>query len=243
MSTEVETPKVDKSGDRVRHMFGEIAGRYDFMNHLLSMNIDRHWRRQAVRFAPPEGDWPLLDLCTGTGDLAFAYAKAAEPGTQIVGADFCPEMLRIAREKADDRSMGKGISFIEADAMQLPFEDEKFQLVSVAFGLRNIADTDRGLSEMTRVCRPRGRVVVLEFSMPQRQPMRGAYCWYFRHVLPKLGALLTKSRMAAYSYLPESVGEFPSGEALARRMEDVGLREVTYRPLTFGIATLYVGKK
>jgi demethylmenaquinone methyltransferase/2-methoxy-6-polyprenyl-1,4-benzoquinol methylase len=234
---------VDKSETRVRRMFGEIAGRYDFLNHLLSLGIDHYWRSQTVKRVMPIGQRPVLDICAGTGDLALAYFKRSKGAVPIVAADFCPEMLAIGRRKATQAGANGELSFVEADAQQLPFADDSFQIVSVAFGLRNITDTDRGLSEMARVCQPGGRVAVLEFSSPRRQPLRGMYNWYFRHVLPRIGQAVSRSRLGAYDYLPSSVGEFPSGQALADRMRTAGLREVTVVPLTFGIATLYVGTK
>ncbi|MBI3467875.1 MAG: bifunctional demethylmenaquinone methyltransferase/2-methoxy-6-polyprenyl-1,4-benzoquinol methylase UbiE [Planctomycetes bacterium] len=234
---------VDKSEARVRRMFGQIARRYDLLNHLLSLNIDKRWRRQTVRAVPPGGDGAILDLCTGTGDLALAYYRATDERTPIVGADFCHEMLAVGAEKGRRAAANGRLSFIEADAQRLPFTDDHFQIVSVAFGLRNVTDTDRGLREMVRVCRPGGRVAVLEFSMPRRRPFRGVYRWYFRHVLPRIGQLLARNRESAYNYLPASVSEFPDGEALENRLRAAGLKDVWSRPLTFGVATLYVGCK
>jgi demethylmenaquinone methyltransferase/2-methoxy-6-polyprenyl-1,4-benzoquinol methylase len=233
---------VDKSNDRVRRMFGEIAPRYDRMNHLLSMQADRYWRWRTVRFVPPRGDRPILDICTGTGDLAIAYHRASQGRVPIVGIDFCHEMLERAREKIARRQLG-GMTFIEADAQSLPLPSGTFQIVCVAFGLRNVADTDRGLAEMARVCAPGGRVTVLEFTTPRRQPFKAAYGWYFRNVLPRIGQLLARNSFEAYNYLPESVGEFPQYEALAERMEAAGLCNVRFHPLTFGVATLYVGER
>ncbi|MBX9787704.1 MAG: bifunctional demethylmenaquinone methyltransferase/2-methoxy-6-polyprenyl-1,4-benzoquinol methylase UbiE [Pirellulales bacterium] len=233
---------VDKTDARVRQMFGEIAPRYDTLNHLLSLGIDRYWRWRTVRLAPPEGESPILDLCTGTGDLALAYHAAAAGRAEIVGADFTHEMLVIARQKGAKLDAA-GPRFIEADAQRLPFAENKFQLVSVAFGLRNVADTDRALREMTRVCRHGGRVVVLEFSLPEARLLRLFYGWYFRHVLPRVGQALARNRHGAYNYLPQSVVEFPQGAALAARMKAAGLAEVRYWPLSFGVATLYVGRK
>jgi demethylmenaquinone methyltransferase/2-methoxy-6-polyprenyl-1,4-benzoquinol methylase len=234
---------LDKSNDRIQQMFGEIAPRYDFLNHLLSLGIDLHWRRQTVRRVRPEGPAPVLDLCAGTGDLALTYFRYGGQAAPIVAADFCPQMLAIGRRKGLRAGAEGRLTFVEADAQQLPFPDDYFQIVAVAFGLRNVADTDRGLREMVRVCRPGGRVAVLEFSMPRRQPWRGMYRWYFRSVLPRIGQLLARNGCGAYKYLPSSVSEFPSGEALAVRMRAAGLTEVTYSPLTFGVAMLYVGRK
>jgi demethylmenaquinone methyltransferase/2-methoxy-6-polyprenyl-1,4-benzoquinol methylase len=233
---------VDKSEARVRRMFGQIAERYDFLNHLLSLGVDVHWRRQTVRQVPPRGEAPVLDLCTGTGDLALAYYRAGSGKTPVVGADFCHPMLVVGDDKAR-RQRATGVTFVEADAQRLPFADNAFQIVSVAFGLRNVADTDRGLREMLRVCQPGGKIAVLEFSMPRRQPLRGLYHWYFRHVLPRIGQALARNSDEAYRYLPESVGEFPSGEVLAARMRAAGASDIRMSPMTFGVATLYVGTK
>ena len=223
-------------------MFAEIASRYDFMNHALSLGTDVYWRWRTVRKVAPNGHAPILDLCTGTGDLALAYRRAAKNGTAVVGADFCHPMLVIGHEKAD-RGQVQDVTFVEADAQRLPFPDDMFQIVSVAFGLRNVTDTDQGLREMVRVCQAGGRIAVLEFSMPTLQPFRYLYGFYFRNILPRIGQLLARNQQDAYNYLPESVGEFPSGEALAERMRAAGARQVRYYPLTLGVATLYVGTK
>lgn len=234
---------VDKSGDRVKRMFGEIAPKYDLMNHVLSMNVDRYWRWRTVRLLSPEPAEPILDLCTGTGDLAFAFHRYTKGLAPIVAADFCPEMLEIGERKKLKAGVNGEIRFVEADALNLPFDDDRFQIVSVAFGLRNVADTDRGLAEMVRVCRPGGQVAVLEFSMPTWQPFKAAYGWYFRRVLPRIGQMFAKNKSSAYRYLPESVSEFPSGQALAERMQAAGLTNVKCHPFTLGVATLYVGVK
>ena len=238
---------VDKSDERVRRMFGQIAPRYDFLNHLLSLGIDRWWRRRTVQLVPPHPQagtrpLPILDVCTGTGDLALAYDRAAGGCTPIVAADFCHEMLAIGREKAKKSGADGRLTFVEADTQSLPLPSDAFQIVCVAFGLRNVADTDRGLSEMTRVAAPGGRVAVLEFSTPTWQPFKGIYGWYFRHVLPRIGRLVSRSS-DAYEYLPVSVGQFPPGDALSDRMRAAGLTDLRRYPLTLGVATLYVGKK
>jgi demethylmenaquinone methyltransferase/2-methoxy-6-polyprenyl-1,4-benzoquinol methylase len=224
-------------------MFGQIARRYDFLNHLLSLGIDRYWRRRTVRLVPPRGPLPILDVCTGTGDLALAYDRAAGGTTSIVAADFCHEMLAIGRQKARAAGADGRVTFLAADAQALPLPSGAFQIVCVAFGLRNIADTDRGLAEMVRVAAPGGRVAVLEFSMPTRQPFKGMYGWYFRRVLPRIGQLLARNSSDAYEYLPASVGEFPQGDALLARMRAARLTNLRRYPLTFGVATLYVGEK
>jgi demethylmenaquinone methyltransferase/2-methoxy-6-polyprenyl-1,4-benzoquinol methylase len=224
-------------------MFGAIAGRYDFLNHLLSFNTDRYWRWRTVRRVPPEGDEPILDLCTGTGDLALAYFRSSGGNVPIVAADFCREMLVYGVQKSRTAGAAARVHFVEADALALPFADGQFQIVSVAFGLRNLSNTDRGLREMTRVCRPGGRVAILEFSLPRRQPFRALYGWYFHRVLPRIGQMLARNRFDAYQYLPQSVAEFPEREALTQRMQQAGLVDLTYQSLTLGVATLYVGRK
>ena len=234
---------VDKSGARVRKMFGEIAARYDLLNHLLSAGVDKYWRWRTVRAVPPQDDGPILDLCSGTGDLALAYYQASGRRARIVAADFCHPMLVIGSAKGQRAGADGQLTFVEADAQRLPLADNLFQIVCVAFGLRNVTDTDRGLEEMTRVCRPGGKVVVLEFSQPTWGPLRTVYSWYFRNVLPRIGQALSRNAQDAYNYLPQSVGEFPAGEALAQRMRGAGLAEVGFTPLSLGIATLYVGTK
>lgn len=242
------TMTVDKSGDRVQRMFGQIAERYDLMNHLLSGGVDIYWRSYTVRKVAPQGDAPILDVCTGTGDLALAYWKAARKSIPVIGTDFTSEMLDIARGKFSRQIQAttgetSPVEFIEADTQALPFENDRFQLVSVAFGLRNVADTRSGLKEMLRVCQPGGRLAVLEFSNPTLPGLAGFYRWYFKHVLPRLGQLFAKNSEQAYDYLPQSVTEFPCGQDLVDIMTECGLEEVSFTPLTFGIATLYVGRK
>jgi demethylmenaquinone methyltransferase / 2-methoxy-6-polyprenyl-1,4-benzoquinol methylase len=225
-------------------MFGEIAGWYDFLNHLLSLGIDLSWRRKTVKLAAPrEHAGPILDVCTGTADLALAYWRASGKLARVVGADFCRPMLTIGREKCRRAGAEAQITLIEADAQHLPFPDEEFQIVSVAFGLRNVSDTDAGLREMVRVCQTGGTIAVLEFSAPQSRLFSVVYHWYFRRLLPRIGQSLARNSQEAYNYLPASVGQFPQGEALAERFRAVGLRDVQYYPFTFGVATLYIGKK
>jgi len=238
----MERMAVDKSSPRIRQMFGEIARRYDLLNHLLSAGMDRWWRRRTVRLAPPAAEGPVLDVCTGTADLALAYWRFGRGRLRGVGADFCRPMLVLGQEKCR-RAEAVGLTLVEAAAQQLPFADDTFQVVSVAFGLRNVSDPDRGLREMTRVCRPGGRVAVLEFALPKLGMFRRAYGWYFRSVLPRIGQAIARNRQRAYNYLPASVSEFPEREALVARMTAAGLREVRYHPFTLGVAVLYVGVK
>jgi len=297
-------------------MFGQIAARYDLLNRVLSLGIDRSWRRKTVRLVPPVGNDPILDVCTGTADLALAYWRASRGRIPIVGVDFCQPMLTVAHKKCrrvvgqvfhlpyptntvgqvfnlpyptnpvgqvfnlpyhttpveqicnppyPANSVGQvfyppyptnpvgqvynlpstrpEITLLEADALHLPFPDNMFQIVCAAFGLRNLADTDAGLREMVRVCRPEGRVAVLEFSTPGVRPIGRLYNWYFHRILPRIGQALARNTQSAYNYLPQSVGCFPQGEELADRMRAAGLKNVWYKPFTFGVATLYAGEK
>lgn len=235
---------LDKREERIRGMFGAIAPRYDFLNHLLSLNVDRWWRHRTTQLAPPDlsDPSPILDACTGTGDLALAYDRAAKGRLPIVGTDFCRPMLLPARQKAARaKAMGR-ITFLEADTQQLPFPADTFQLVTVAFGLRNVTNTDRGIAEMMRVAKRGGRVAILEFSRP-RGVIGWLYTAYFKHVLPRVGQLVSGSEDRAYEYLPASVLAFPDGEDMASLLRRHGLTDVRYHPMTFGIATLYVGTK
>jgi len=236
------TPPLDKREEKIRGMFGSIAPVYDFLNHLLSLNVDRYWRWRTTKLAPPEAEGPILDVCTGTGDLALAYDRATGGKLPIWGTDFCMPMLVPARKKADRAKAGDRIKFLEADTQRLPFPADTFQLTTVAFGLRNVTDTDKGLAEMMRVTRPGGRVAILEFSRPRGIFLGGMYRLYFKNVLPLIGRMFSKDR-EAYSYLPASVMAFPDGEVLAERMRQHGLTEVKFHPMTFGIATLYIGRK
>ena len=237
------TEEVDKSGDRVREMFRQIAPRYDRMNHLLSLNIDRYWRSQAVKRLQIDPSRPVLDVCTGTGDLAIAIAKKVGSKLEVIGTDFCGAMLEIARKKCSRNDSTASIQFLEADSQQLPFDSDHFACVTVAFGLRNVADTDAGLREMTRVCTPGGQVMVLEFSRPNMIGLRQAYSFYFKHILPRVGQWLARNDKSAYEYLPKSVSQFPDGQDLCDRMTDAGLTQVRFTPLTFGVATIYEGFK
>ena len=232
---------VDKSGGRVRGMFAEIAPRYDLVNRILSGGIDVWWRYVTVNRAPPPTAGAVLDVCTGTGDLALAYARKAGPSVRVVGSDFCRPMLDRGVEKSRRASLP--VEWVEADAMALPFPAAAFDVVTVAFGLRNIADTTKGLSEMARVCRPGGKLAILEFSLPRNAAIRGFYLWYFRNVLPRLGNAVARNSSDAYTYLNQSVEQFPSGAALATLVKQAGFDRVDVVPLTFGIATLYVATR
>ncbi len=243
VTTQLSKPRVDKSGHRVREMFAQIAPRYDLMNHLLSLGIDISWRRRVVRELDLSSSLPILDCCTGTGDLALMLSNQAQGRVEVVGTDFCAPMLELADQKHRRGKDHFPVRFLEADTQQLPFGNGSFQAVTVAFGLRNVQDTELGIREMIRVCAHRGQVCILEFSMPTLPGLRQCYAAYFRHVLPRIGQQLARNNQAAYDYLPNSVAEFPSGQALAVKMEEAGLSDVRVIPLTFGVASIYIGRK
>ncbi|MFO7894748.1 MAG: ubiquinone/menaquinone biosynthesis methyltransferase [Longimicrobiales bacterium] len=231
-------PPPEEKASRVRRMFGEIAPRYDLLNHLLTLNIDRRWRRKAVRYlledAPPGGRW--LDACAGTMDLAAAVA--ASPGFDgfVVASDFAWPMLAAGRHKVRDMPVAETC----ADALRLPHPDGSFQGAIVGFGVRNFADLDAGLGELTRVLQPGGRLVILELSTPAWAPLRRLYNLYFTRLLPWIGRRIS-GHGTAYSYLPASVGVFPPPAELAERMAAAGLTDVTYERLLAGIAAIHVG--
>jgi demethylmenaquinone methyltransferase/2-methoxy-6-polyprenyl-1,4-benzoquinol methylase len=234
---------VDKNGDRVRDMFAQIAPRYDLMNHLLSLGIDISWRKQVVKKLDLSRDLPILDCCTGTGDLALMLAEKTAGRVEVIGTDFCAPMLELADRKHQQRLSNLPIRFMQADTQELPFDDASFQAVTVAFGLRNVQDTERGLREMLRVCAPGGQICVLEFSEPTLPGFRQVYRAYFNQILPRIGQRFASNNRDAYEYLPQSVSQFPCGQALKKKMEDVGVREVQVTTLTFGVASIYVGHR
>lgn len=236
-------PAEDKSNERVRRMFASIARRYDLLNHLLSLNIDRSWRRYTTQAVPPEPGVPVLDCCTGTADLALAYDKAARGASPVVGVDFTREMLVVGRRKVEKAGAGDRVALIEGDAQHLPAPSDAFGVVSVAFGLRNVRDTVAGIDEMIRVARPGGKVAILEFSRPRGRILGPLYLGFFRKVLPKIGQAVAPNQDDAYHYLPRTVLEFPDGQDLLDLLGSRGLVHLEMRPLTFGVATLYVGTK
>ena len=220
----------------VREMFSAIAPRYDLLNHVLSLNTDRYWWWRAARSFRHILRRPgaaVLDLCCGTGDMSLALYRSADAGVKIVGADFSPAMLERARRKG----AGLPLEWVEADALAMPFAAGSFELVVSAFGFRNLANYDRGLAEIGRVLKSDGEIGILDFGEP-RGPIGKLYRFYFRHVLPRLGTILSGVR-GAYAYLPASVARFPEPEEMLERMRRAGFERAAYRPYTFGIAGLY----
>ncbi len=222
-------------------MFSAIAPRYDFLNRLLSAGRDRLWRREAVAQVRPERGGRHLDVATGTADVALEIFRQKGGEAFVVGSDISLEMMRIGRRKAGLAGKKDRIAFVRAPGEALPFRDGAFDSASVAFGIRNVADRERGLAEMCRVVRPGGRIVVLEFSQPEGALFGSLYRLYFTKVLPRIGGLV--SRRSAYAYLPESVQSFPPPAEFAEMMRKAGCATVDRRPLTFGIVTLYVGTR
>jgi demethylmenaquinone methyltransferase / 2-methoxy-6-polyprenyl-1,4-benzoquinol methylase len=246
--TRPEGARDEREAERqVREMFSRIAPRYDFLNHFLSLSFDRLWRRRtAQRFERilRRPDARILDVCCGTGDLALAIDRAREKalcyaaGTRgkIIGSDFAEPMLGLAHEKAADGK--RQVEFAAADALNLPFGDRSFDLLTTAFGFRNLANYERGLREFARVLRPGGELGILEFSEPRSGALAAAYRFYFTRILPRIGGAISGSS-EAYSYLPKSVRKFPSPDALKELIEKAGLRDVTYERWTCGIVTLH----
>ncbi len=226
------------SSDAVQRMFGAIAPRYDLLNRLLSAGVDRRWRRAAVAWSGSGAGSRVLDVCCGTGDLAFEFSRT---GARVVGTDFVPGMVRRADAKRARRPEGASARFLLADTLRLPFDDGRFDVASVGFGIRNVEDLDAGLREMARVVRRGGVVVVLEFTTPPNRAFRGMFDLYFHRVLPRVGNALAGVPTDAYGYLPSSVRAFPDATELARRMESAGLADVEHRLLTCGIAAIHRG--
>jgi demethylmenaquinone methyltransferase / 2-methoxy-6-polyprenyl-1,4-benzoquinol methylase len=231
----------DSASRAVREMFTAIAPRYDLLNHLLSFNIDRLWWRRTARFFGhilQNPDARVLDLCCGTGDMAFALKRrAGQSSPKILGVDFSHAMLKFAGQK----SAGTSLRWVEADALSLPFSNTSFDLVTSAFGFRNLANYDAGLVEIVRVLRPGGECGILDFGEPGGL-IGKLYRFYFRSVLPKIGTLISGVK-GPYAYLPASVARFPAPSEMLERMRKAGFREISWTPYTFGIAGLYRGKK
>jgi demethylmenaquinone methyltransferase/2-methoxy-6-polyprenyl-1,4-benzoquinol methylase len=231
----------ESAGRAVREMFTSIAPRYDLLNHVLSFNVDRWWWRKTARSfvsVLARQDAHVLDLCCGTGDMTFAlHRQAGKSAAKIFGVDFSHAMLR----RANDKSARKPLRWVEADALRLPFPDQQFDLITAAFGFRNLADYDAGLHEMVRLLRPGGECGILDFGEP-RGMIGKLYRVYFRRVLPTIGTLISGVR-GPYAYLPTSVERFPSPAEMVGRMRRAGFREASWTPYTFGIAGLFRGNK
>ena len=214
---------------RIKKLFSTIARHYDFLNSLLSLRFDRGWRRETVKASSLTPTSKVLDVCTGTGELALAYADMLETGGSVIGSDFCYEMLVVGKQKVERQDRQYAFIPIEADTLTLPFSDNTFDIVSVGFGIRNVSDLELGIREMTRV--------------PVNPVFRGLYYFYFTKILPFLGNCISRNKDDAYGYLPRSVMQFPNCDALKQVMEQCGLTDVEYYRKTLGIVAIHVGKK
>jgi demethylmenaquinone methyltransferase / 2-methoxy-6-polyprenyl-1,4-benzoquinol methylase len=232
------TQSPDKAPDRIAGMFDAIAPRYDLLNHLLSAGIDRRWRKRAIASLRLTGRETLIDVCTGTADVALEAADAA----RVVGVDFAGAMLALGRRKIHGAGQVKRIVLVRGDAMRLPVGDRVADAATVAFGIRNVQRPEIGCAEMARVLRPGGRLAILEFGVPRIPGVSTMYLWYFRHVLPLIGRLIS-GHTGAYSYLPASVRSFPPPAEFMTLLRQVGFAEVRAVPLTFGIVYLYTAVK
>lgn len=231
-----------KSSKEVREMFSRVARRYDVLNHLLSLGMDIQWRKIAAREAAGLGSGDVIaDLCTGTGDLAFALHKAA-PCSRVIALDFTPAMVAYGPQKAAGKKIDQ-IGFGVADSLALPIVHDSMALASVAFGIRNVADLEQGLKEMIRIVRPGGKILILEFTKPTGRIFGPLYMFYFRRVLPVIGRLVAAAAGDAYRYLPQSVQAFAGPEEMRSRLMALELTNVRAIPLTFGVVHIYVGEK
>lgn len=226
--------------DQVEEMFDNIAPKYDFLNHLLSMGIDITWRKKAIKLIGKKNPKAILDVATGTGDFALE-AKSLNPD-RIVGLDISEEMLNVGRKKISAKKLDSLIEMVKADSEALPFKDATFDAITVGFGVRNFAHLEVGLGEMLRVLKPGGQVAIIEISQPTSFPVKQVYNIYFKHILPTVGKMVSKDARA-YTYLPESVTHFAQGQEFADILTKVGYKNATFTPLTFGAATMYVASK
>jgi demethylmenaquinone methyltransferase/2-methoxy-6-polyprenyl-1,4-benzoquinol methylase len=233
--------KLDKTPSRIAGMFDAIAPRYDLLNHVLSAGLDRRWRTRAIaelRLAPHAR---VLDLCTGTADLAVAAVRLSS-GISVVGIDFAGQMLRLARRKIDELGLARTIRLVRGDGTMIPLADACCDAATIGFGIRNIVDPPQALAEIARVLRPGGRLAILEFGQPRIPGIRTMYAWYFRYMLPLVGRMISKHQ-SAYSYLPASVGTFPAPSEFVEIIAATGFSQVRAVPLTLGIVYLYIAER
>jgi demethylmenaquinone methyltransferase / 2-methoxy-6-polyprenyl-1,4-benzoquinol methylase len=231
-----------KSPQRIAQMFDAIAGRYDFLNHLLSGGIDRRWRRRAIRALTLGDRDRVLDLCTGTGDLAIEAVQAGPDAVRAIGVDFAGAMLRIGLEKIRRIGLDRRIALVRGDATRIPLADGTVDAITIAFGIRNVDDVTAACREMRRVLKPGGRVAVLEFSVPTRPLIGSAYLWYLHRVLPRIGRMISRHR-DAYRYLSDSIDAFAVPAEFVKILRHAGFSEVDAVPLTFGTVCLYVARR
>ena len=248
MSAEVDHPAeagrhgLNKDPEKISGMFDAIAGRYDLLNTVLSAGLDRYWRRRAINALKLTGRERVLDVCTGTADVAIGAARRAKGAARVVGVDFSGSMLAHGLVKVKHAALSDRIQLIRGDAMALPAADSSVDAATIAFGIRNVQRAEVACRELWRVLRPGGRFAILEFGLPVIPAVRPLYFWYFNQVLPRIGRAVSRHD-AAYSYLPQSVGSFQFGEEFARVLRDTGFSQVEAGPLALGIVYLYTGQK
>lgn len=238
------TPYKNSSLDKkkqVEQMFDTISGNYDGLNRIISLGSDVKWRRKVIQMVSEKNPESILDIATGTGDLAIKFASAA-PKAKIVGLDLSEGMLAVAKKKVEGSSRYKNIEFIQGDSEALPFETNSFDAITVSFGIRNFENLDKGLSEIYRVLKKSGLLVILETSVPTKTPFKQGYYFYSKRILPLIGKLFSKDKVA-YNYLSESASVFPYGETLNNILRKIGFKEVVNKPQTFGVATIYTATK
>ena len=227
--------------EQVAEMFDNISSKYDFLNHFLSFGIDHYWRRKTISILKGQSPQLILDVATGTGDLAFSAFKRLQP-KKIIGLDISKGMLEVGRVKIKRKNLEGSLEFIQGDSENLPFEDNYFDAVMVSFGVRNFEDLNAGLKEIYRVLKPTGQLLVLEFSKPKKFPIKQSYYLYSNFILPFFGKLISKDK-SAYTYLPESVAAFPEGDAFLNELNKVNFKNTYYKLLSGGIASIYSAKK
>jgi len=226
--------------EQVAKMFDNISHRYDFLNHFLSLGIDKRWRKKAIRLIKPYEPKVLLDVATGTGDFAL-QALDLSPD-KIIGVDISEGMLEVGRKKMKERGLSEKIEMLSADSENLPFSDNNFDAVTVGFGVRNFENLSKGLMEINRVMKPGAVLAILEFSRPRNFPFKQIYNFYFKYILPKIGQLISRDKVA-YTYLPESVEAFPDGKDFIEILKNTGFKNIACKPLTFGISSIYTAQK
>ena len=226
--------------EQVARMFDNISRRYDFLNHFLSLGIDKGWRRKAIAILKPLHPQQMLDVATGTGDFAIEAMRLSP--AKVTGLDISEGMLEIGRQKLLKKGLAEKIELLKGDSENLPFLENKFDAVTVAFGVRNFENLEKGLEEILRVMKPGAMLVVLEFSKPRRFPLKQLYNFYFKFILPRIGSIVSKDD-SAYTYLPESVEAFPDGSRFENILTKVGFKNTTCVSLTFGISSIYTARK
>ncbi len=231
----------ENKGKQVEKMFDNIASAYDKLNHTLSLGIDKRWRKKAINYLKPFAPKKMMDVATGTGDFAIQAYKMLQPD-ELLGTDISEGMMNVGRGKVNKLGLSEKIKFKKEDCTSLSFPNDSFDAITVAFGIRNFENLDKGLKEMYRVLNSDGHLVILELSEPEQFPMKQLYSIYSKVVIPTLGKLLSKDN-SAYSYLPKSIKAFPQGEVMRRIIEKAGFKKVEFKRLTFGICTLYLASK